>query len=96
MRYDAASNAWADAALAQQPAVLLEVIAPVGGSPRSNRPPLWQLLPSDAGLEHEHNPGQRGPIINGPASGEPIPPGRTSRQQRSDRTHSESAQLRPR
>lgn len=43
---------------------------------------LRQLVPADPGLEHEHDPGQRSPVIGRSAPGVPVPPGRTCRQQR--------------
>ena len=41
-----------------------------------------QLVPGDAGLEHEHDPGRRAPIVDRLVSREPVTPWRVSRQQR--------------
>jgi hypothetical protein len=43
-----------------------------------------QLVPGDAGLEHEHDPGQRGPVVDQPTARMPVAPRLGRWQQWSD------------
>jgi hypothetical protein len=45
---------------------------------------LGQILPGEAGLEHEQDAGQGLTIVDGFAPGEPEPPGLRRRQERFD------------
>jgi hypothetical protein len=64
-------------------------LGPIPHPPRAGHPGAadnlgGQLVPADAGLEHEHDPGQRHPIIYRQPTREPAPARWTGRQQRRD------------
>jgi hypothetical protein len=57
---------------------------PPAGHPRAADQGAGQLVPGDPGLEHEHDPGQRGPVIDRPAARLAGAAGHGRREQRSD------------